>query len=176
MNTRRASSPVGISSSRCCRAPTTPAIPPCSCVVTAAPSGPLHDSGARRESGEDDAANGFVAPGWQGSGMTSEASGSRPHDWWKSAVIYQIYPRSFADSNGDGVGDLEGIRRHLDHLEWLPPPRGPAAGTRRPLAHLEWLGVAAVWLSPFYRSPMADFGYDVSDYCDVDPLFGDLDA
>jgi alpha-glucosidase len=76
--------------------------------------------------------------------------------WWKSAVIYQIYPRSFADSNGDGVGDLEGIRRHLDHLEWL--------------------GVDAIWLSPFFRSPMADFGYDVSDYCDVDPLFGDLDA
>ncbi|MBV9952413.1 MAG: DUF3459 domain-containing protein [Acidimicrobiia bacterium] len=76
--------------------------------------------------------------------------------WWKSAVIYQIYPRSFADSTGDGVGDLEGIRRHLDHLEWL--------------------GVDAIWLSPFFRSPMADFGYDVSDYCDVDPLFGDLDA
>ncbi len=76
--------------------------------------------------------------------------------WWKSAVVYQIYPRSFADSNDDGVGDLEGIRRHLDHLTWL--------------------GVDALWLSPFYRSPMDDFGYDVSDYCDVDPLFGDLDA
>jgi alpha-glucosidase len=76
--------------------------------------------------------------------------------WWKTAVIYQIYPRSFGDSNGDGVGDLEGIRRHLDHLLWL--------------------GVDAIWISPFFRSPMADFGYDVSDYCDVDPLFGDLDA
>ena len=74
--------------------------------------------------------------------------------WWKSAVVYQIYPRSFADANGDGVGDLEGVRRHLDHLAWL--------------------GVDALWLSPFYRSPMKDFGYDVSDYCDVDPLFGDL--
>src|SRR5689334_14773370 len=74
--------------------------------------------------------------------------------WWKSAVIYQIYPRSFADANGDGVGDLEGIRRHLDHLEWL--------------------GVDAIWLSPFFRSPMADFGYDISDYRDVDPLFGTL--
>ena len=77
-----------------------------------------------------------------------------PEPWWKSAVVYQIYPRSFADSNGDGVGDLEGIRAHLEHLEWL--------------------GVDAVWISPFYRSPMADSGYDVSDYCDVDPLFGTL--
>ncbi|MBI2704857.1 MAG: alpha-amylase [Actinobacteria bacterium] len=75
--------------------------------------------------------------------------------WWKTAVAYQIYPRSFADSNADGVGDLEGIRRHLDYLAWL--------------------GVDALWISPFYRSPMADFGYDVSDYCDVDPLFGTLD-
>ena len=74
--------------------------------------------------------------------------------WWKTAVVYQIYPRSFADSNGDGVGDLEGIRRRLDHL----------AG----------LGVDAIWISPFFRSPMADFGYDVADYCDVDPIFGNL--
>ena len=75
--------------------------------------------------------------------------------WWQGAVFYQIYPRSFADSDGDGVGDLEGIRAHL--------------------ADLAWLGVDALWLSPFYPSPMADFGYDVSDYCDVDPLFGTLD-
>ena len=75
--------------------------------------------------------------------------------WWKSAVVYQVYPRSFADASGDGVGDLEGVRRRLDHLSWL--------------------GVDALWLSPFYPSPMADFGYDVSDYCDVDPLFGTLD-
>jgi len=74
--------------------------------------------------------------------------------WWQEAVIYQIYPRSFADSNQDGVGDLQGIRSHLNHLVRL--------------------GVDAIWLSPFYRSPMADFGYDVSDYCDVDPLFGTL--
>jgi alpha-glucosidase len=78
----------------------------------------------------------------------------RSEPWWKSAVCYQIYPRSFCDSDGDGVGDLEGIRRRLDHLEWL--------------------GVDAVWISPFFPSPMKDFGYDVSDYCDVDPLFGSL--
>jgi alpha-glucosidase len=76
--------------------------------------------------------------------------------WWREAVVYQIYPRSFADSSGDGVGDLEGLRSRLEYLEWL--------------------GVDAVWLSPIYRSPMADFGYDVADYRDVDPLFGDLAA
>lgn len=79
-----------------------------------------------------------------------------PEPWWKSAVVYQIYPRSFADSSGDGIGDLEGVRQRLDHLEWL--------------------GVDAVWLSPIYPSPMADFGYDVADYCDIDPVFGDLAA
>ncbi|MDQ3738836.1 MAG: alpha-amylase family glycosyl hydrolase [Actinomycetota bacterium] len=77
-----------------------------------------------------------------------------PDPWWKTAVFYQIYPRSFCDSDGDGVGDLVGIRSRLDHLTWL--------------------GVDAIWLSPFFPSPMADFGYDVSDYCDVDPLFGTL--
>jgi alpha-glucosidase len=79
--------------------------------------------------------------------------------WWRSAVVYQVYPRSFLDRTGDGVGDLAGITAQLDHLAWL--------------------GVDAVWLSPVNRSPMADFGYDVSDYTDVDPLFGslaDLDA
>ncbi len=74
--------------------------------------------------------------------------------WWKSAVVYQIYPRSFADASGDGIGDLGGVRERLDHLAWL--------------------GVDALWLSPIYPSPMADFGYDVADYCDVHPLFGSL--
>ena len=75
--------------------------------------------------------------------------------WWKGAAIYQIYPRSFADSDGDGIGDLPGITRHLDHVASL--------------------GVDAIWLSPFFTSPMRDFGYDVADYCDVDPLFGSLE-
>ena len=79
----------------------------------------------------------------------------RPADWWKSAVVYQIYPRSFADSNGDGLGDIPGITRHLDYLTEL--------------------GVDVVWLSPVYASPMDDNGYDISDYHDVDPMFGTLE-
>jgi len=74
--------------------------------------------------------------------------------WWRDAVVYQIYPRSFQDSDGDGVGDLRGITQRLDHLSWL--------------------GVDAFWLSPIYPSPLADFGYDVSDYTGVDPQLGTL--
>jgi alpha-glucosidase len=77
------------------------------------------------------------------------------NEWWRGAVIYQIYPRSFLDSNGDGVGDLQGVTDKLDYIADL--------------------GVDAIWLSPFYTSPMADFGYDVQDYYDVDPCFGNLD-
>jgi len=76
------------------------------------------------------------------------------HPWWERGVVYQIYPRSFRDADGDGVGDLSGIIERLDHV----------AG----------LGVDAIWLSPMFPSPMADFGYDVADYCEVDPLFGTL--
>jgi alpha-glucosidase len=75
--------------------------------------------------------------------------------WWQHGVVYQIYPRSFQDSDGDGVGDLSGITSRLDYLRWL--------------------GVDALWISPIYPSPMADFGYDVSDYCGVHPMFGSLD-
>jgi alpha-glucosidase len=75
--------------------------------------------------------------------------------WWERGIIYQIYPRSFMDGNGDGIGDLAGIRQRLDYLEWL--------------------GVDAIWISPIYPSPMVDFGYDVSNYTDIDPLFGTLE-
>jgi len=80
----------------------------------------------------------------------------RPEDfrWWERGIIYQIYPRSFKDGNGDGIGDLSGVREKLDYLQWL--------------------GVDAVWISPIFPSPMADFGYDVSNYTDIDPIFGTL--
>src|SRR5258706_16466448 len=74
--------------------------------------------------------------------------------WWQRGVVYQVYPRSFMDSNGDGIGDLAGIRQQLDYLQWL--------------------GGDALWISPIYSSPMADFGYHVSDYTDTDPIFGSL--
>ncbi len=75
--------------------------------------------------------------------------------WWQRGVVYQIYPRSFMDSNNDGIGDLQGVAQKLDYLSQL--------------------GVDAIWFSPIYPSPMADFGYDVADYCDIHPMFGDLD-
>jgi len=81
--------------------------------------------------------------------------------WWQSGVIYQIYPRSFLDTTGNGVGDLQGIIEKLDYLN---------DGSE------DSLGIDAIWISPFYPSPMADFGYDVSDYCDIHPLFGDIDT
>jgi alpha-glucosidase len=74
--------------------------------------------------------------------------------WWRGAAIYQVYPRSYCDSNGDGVGDLPGVTARLDHIAAL--------------------GVDALWVSPFFTSPMHDYGYDVADYCDVDPIFGTL--
>ena len=76
------------------------------------------------------------------------------HPWWQSGAIYQIYPRSFSDADGDGIGDLRGITERLDYCASL--------------------GVDALWLSPIYPSPMADFGYDISDFTDIDPLFGSL--
>ena len=79
-------------------------------------------------------------------------AGSRP--WWKHAVFYEIYPRSFADSNGDGIGDLNGIASRLDYLKDL--------------------GVDAIWITPCYPSPQVDFGYDVSDYENIDPMYGTL--
>src|SRR6266702_3154872 len=84
----------------------------------------------------------------------SAAASGEPGAWWRDAVIYQVYIRSFADGNGDGIGDLLGIRTRLPYLRAL--------------------GVDAVWITPFYASPMADGGYDVADYCAVDPQFGTL--
>ena len=75
-------------------------------------------------------------------------------EWWRGSVTYQVYPRSFQDSDGDGIGDLKGITSRLSYLADL--------------------GVEAIWLSPIFKSPMADMGYDVSDYTDIDPLFGSL--
>jgi alpha-glucosidase len=83
-------------------------------------------------------------------------SGPDPDPWWRSGVLYQIYPRSFADADGDGVGDLQGVIDHLDHLAWL--------------------GIDGIWLSPVTVSPDADWGYDVADYCDIDPDYGSLDT
>jgi alpha-glucosidase len=95
----------------------------------------------------------FAGPG-QISTAASNPSASVDADWWRGAVIYQVYPRSYQDTNGDGIGDLKGITQRLPYIASL--------------------GVDAVWISPFFTSPMKDFGYDVSDYCDIDPMFGTL--
>ena len=92
-----------------------------------------------------------MVPAWR---QAAGARGMGGGEWWRGAVIYQIYPRSFFDSDGDGVGDLPGITGRLGHVATL--------------------GVDGIWLSPFFTSPMKDFGYDVADYRDVDPLFGRL--
>ncbi|MEM9772174.1 MAG: alpha-amylase family glycosyl hydrolase, partial [Cyanobacteria bacterium P01_D01_bin.73] len=85
--------------------------------------------------------------------MASQSSAANP--WWHGCIIYEIYIRSFYDSNGDGIGDLQGIIQKLDYVESL--------------------GVDAIWVTPFFPSPMKDFGYDVSDYCGVDSRFGTMD-
>ena len=79
---------------------------------------------------------------------------TQKNDWWREAIIYQVYPRSYMDSNGDGVGDLPGITAKLDYIASL--------------------GVDIVWISPYFKSPMKDFGYDVANYCGIDSLFGSL--
>src|SRR5271154_3083279 len=85
---------------------------------------------------------------------TSSKSAAESNDWWKAAVVYEIYPRSFQDSNGDGIGDLNGITSRLDYLKVL--------------------GIDAIWLSPIYPPPQVDFGYDISDYENIDPAYGTL--
>src|SRR6187200_2659900 len=87
--------------------------------------------------------------------MTHLEASAGQAPWWQRGIIYEVYARSFQDSDGNGVGDLIGIIQRLDYLSWL--------------------GVDAIWISPIYPSPMADFGYDVADYCGIDPLFGTLD-
>jgi len=93
----------------------------------------------------------LISAGAQTSANAVDAEG---HQWWQHAVFYEIYPRSFADSNNDGVGDLKGITSKLDYLKDL--------------------GVDAIWISPCFPSPQVDFGYDVSDYENIDPMYGTL--
>ena len=80
---------------------------------------------------------------------------TQSYQWWQKGIVYQIYPRSFQDSDGDGIGDLPGIIQRLDHIERL--------------------GADAIWISPIYPSPMHDFGYDVADYVGIHPMFGTMD-
>src|ERR1700704_6547181 len=101
-----------------------------------------------------------LVAGWTCAAGDAPRSDGRAHaaasldPWWKHAVIYEIYPRSFQDSNGDGIGDLNGITQRLDYLAAL--------------------GVDAIWIAPMYPSPQVDFGYDISDYQNVDPQYGSL--
>jgi Alpha amylase, catalytic domain len=95
---------------------------------------------------------GVTGPLWTGRQAAHRREGDWSLPWWQTATVYQIYPRSFADSNGDGIGDLSGITEHLGYRADL--------------------GIDVIWLSPVYRSPMAEFGYDISDHTDIDPLFG----
>jgi alpha-glucosidase len=96
----------------------------------------------------------FIAGSLAMAQASSHAGDGESHAWWQHAVFYEIYPRSFADSNNDGVGDLRGIASKLDYLKDL--------------------GVDAIWISPCFPSPQVDFGYDVSDYEDIDPMYGTL--
>ncbi|MEM9818196.1 MAG: alpha-amylase family glycosyl hydrolase, partial [Cyanobacteria bacterium P01_D01_bin.6] len=93
----------------------------------------------------------------------SESASSRTYRWWETGVIYQIYPLTFADGNGDGIGDLRGIIERLDYLNDGDPKSSSA------------LGINAIWLSPINKSPMIDNGYDIVDYQDICPTFGTLD-
>src|SRR5690606_18457617 len=120
------------------------------------PASPYPASRCRRRVASMTAGDDITTTAPEARATTSDRGASdRQPEWWRTAVIYQIYPRSFADSTGDGIGDLNGITSRLDELADL--------------------GIDAIWLSPFYRSPQKDAGYDVSDYCDVDPLFGTLE-
>lgn len=97
--------------------------------------------------------------------------------WWKRYPIYQIYPRSFKDANGDGVGDIKGsktgtfFQMSLNKDVYLVL----FSGILQKIDYFEWLGIKTIWISPIYKSPMADFGYDISDYRDIDPIFGTMD-
>jgi hypothetical protein len=116
-----------------------------------------------------------------GRGFWSVLTPGLDNDWWKSTTMYHIYPRSFKDTDGDGIGDLQG------DIIWLRVCKGSSesicffyanswtAGIITELDYLANLGIETIWLSPVYKSPMADFGYDISDFRDVDPLFGTLD-
>lgn len=91
---------------------------------------------------------------WAGFTTAQAPKDAYGHDWWQHAVFYEVYPRSFDDSNGDGIGDLNGITSKLDYLKGL--------------------GVDAIWITPCFPSPQVDFGYDITDYVNIDPMYGTL--